>query len=81
MRSQGGPDDFASLGNQIQEPLDLFVQSALKRKPDLLAKVAEAQAAQASLRAARAAPLPKVSLAAMQDYSSLGRQSKAAATC
>ena len=63
------PANFASLGNQIQEPLDLFVQSALKQKPDLLAKVAEARAAQASLRAARAAPLPKVSLTAMQNYS------------
>ena len=62
------PANFASLGNQIQEPLDSFVQSALQ-KPDLLAKVAEAQAAQASLRAARAAPLPTVSLTAMQNYS------------
>ena len=68
MRTQGGPGEFATLGNQIQEPLDSFVQSALQ-KPDLLAKVAEAQAAQASLRAARAAPLPTVSLTAMQNYS------------
>jgi outer membrane protein TolC len=62
------PANFASLGNQIQEPLDSFVQSALQ-KPDLLAKVAEVQAAQASLRAARAAPLPTVSITAMQNYS------------
>ena len=65
------PVDFASLGNQLQEPLDLFIQAALKQKPDLLAKVAEAQAAQESLRAAKANPLPKVSLTAMQNYTRL----------
>lgn len=56
------PADFNRLGNQLQEPLDRFVQSALHRRPDLLAKVAAAQAAEARIRAARADYLPKFSL-------------------
>ena len=56
------PADFNRLGNQLQEPLDRFVQSALHRRPDLLAKVAMVQAAEARVRAVKADGLPKFSL-------------------
>ena len=62
------PYDFSKLGRRLQDPLDHFVQAALAKKPDLLAKVAEAQAAEQALRSARANPLPKFSLKAMQSF-------------
>lgn len=65
---QVAPYDFSRLGGHLQAPLDQFVQSALSKKPDLLAKVAQAQAAEQSLRAAKANPLPKFSLKAEQMY-------------
>jgi outer membrane protein TolC len=49
-------------------PLDQFVQSTLKQKPDLLAKVAQAQAAEQSLRATKASTLPQFSLKGVQSY-------------
>ena len=62
------PYDFSKMGRRLQDPLDHFVQAALAKKPDLLAKVAEAQAAEQALRSARANPLPKFSLKAMQSF-------------
>lgn len=62
------PYDFSKLGRRLQDPLDHFVQAALAKKPDLLAKVAEAQAAEQALRSAKANPLPKFSLKAMQTF-------------
>ena len=43
---QVAPYDFSRMDNRLQAPLDQFVQTALKQKPDLLAKVAKAQAAE-----------------------------------
>lgn len=65
---QVAPYDFSRLGGGLREPLDHFVQAALNKKPDLLAKVAQAQAAEQSLRAAKANPLPRFSLKASQVY-------------
>jgi len=65
------PYDFSKLGKRLREPLDHFVQAALAKKPDLLAKVAEAQAAEQALRSAKANPLPKFSLKAMQTFQQL----------
>lgn len=62
------PADFSKLGNGLLAPMDGFVRSTLEKKPDLLAKVADAQAALASLKAAKVSSLPKVSLQASQDY-------------
>jgi hypothetical protein len=62
------PYDFSRLDSRLQAPLDQFVQSSLKQKPDLLAKVAQAQAAEQSLRATKAGTLPKFSLKGVQSY-------------
>jgi outer membrane protein TolC len=62
------PYDFSRMDSRIQAPLDQFVQTALKQKPDLLAKVAKAQAAEESLRATKAGTLPQFSLKGVQSY-------------
>lgn len=62
------PYDFSRLGRRLEQPLDHFVQAALSKKPDLLAKVAQAQAAEQNLRSAKANPLPKFSLRAVQSF-------------
>lgn len=62
------PYDFSKMGRGLQEPLDHFVQAALAKKPDLLAKVAQAQAAEQNLRSAKANPLPKFSLKGTQSF-------------
>jgi outer membrane protein TolC len=62
------PYDFSRLDSRLQAPLDQFVQSAMKQKPDLLAKVAQAQAAEQSLRATKAGTLPQFSIKAIQSY-------------
>ena len=60
--------DFEKLRNGLQEPLDAYVKSALRKRPDLLAKVAVVQAREAELRAARADRLPKLALTGIADY-------------
>jgi outer membrane protein len=65
---QVAPYDFSRMDNRLQAPLDQFVQTALKQKPDLLAKVAKAQAAEESLRATKAGTLPQFSLKGVQSY-------------
>jgi outer membrane protein TolC len=60
--------DFAKLCNGLQEPLDNYVKAALRKRPDLLAKVALVQAREAELRAARADRLPKLALTGVADY-------------
>ena len=60
--------DFSRLDSRLQAPLDQFVQAALKQKPDLLAKVAQAQAAEQSLRATKAGTLPQFSIKGVQSY-------------
>lgn len=65
------PADFAALGNELREPLNRYVDAALQRRPDLLAKVATAQAAEARVRAARADRLPKIALNGVADYQQL----------
>ena len=62
------PYDFSRLDNRLQAPLDQFVQASLKQKPDLLAKVAQAQAAEQTLRATKAGTLPQFSLRGVQNY-------------
>jgi outer membrane protein len=62
------PYDFSRLNGRLVDPLDQFVQSTLKQKPDLLAKVAQAQAAEQSLRATKASTLPQFSLKGVQSY-------------
>jgi len=62
------PYDFSKLNGRLVAPLDQFVQSTLKQKPDLLAKVAQAQAAEQSLRATKASTLPQFSLKGVQSY-------------
>ena len=62
------PYDFSRMDSRLQAPLDQFVQTALKQKPDLLAKVAKAQAAEESLRATKAGTLPQFSLKGIQSY-------------
>ncbi len=62
------PYDFSRLDGRLVAPLDQFVQTALKQKPDLLAKVAQAQAAEQSLRATKAGTLPQFSLKGVQSY-------------
>jgi outer membrane protein TolC len=62
------PYDFSRMDSRLQAPLDQFVQTALKQKPDLLAKVAKAQAAEESLRATKAGTLPQFSLKGIQNY-------------
>ena len=62
------PYDFSRLDSRLQAPLDQFVRSAMKQKPDLLAKVAQAQAAEQSLRATKASTLPQFSIKAIQSY-------------
>lgn len=65
---QVAPYDFSRLDSRLVAPLDQFVQTALKQKPDLLAKVAQAQAAEQSLKATRAGTLPQFSLKGVQSY-------------
>lgn len=60
--------DFSKLGGGLLAPMGEFVNATLQRKPDLLAKVADAQAAAASLKAAKVSSLPKFSLQGIQDY-------------
>ena len=60
--------DFSRLDSRLQAPLDQFVQAALKQKPDLLAKVAKAQAAEQSFRATKAGTLPQFSIKGVQSY-------------
>ena len=60
--------DFSRLDSRLQAPLDQFVQAALKQKPDLLAKVAKAQAAEQSFRATKAGTLPQISIKGVQSY-------------
>jgi len=60
--------DFSRLDSRLQAPLDQFVQAAFKQKPDLLAKVAQAQAAEQSLRATKAGTLPQFSIKGVQSY-------------
>ena len=62
------PYDFSRLDSRLQAPLDQFVQSAMKQKPDLLSKVAKARAAEQSLRATKAGTLPQFSIKAIQSY-------------
>ena len=62
------PYDFSRLDSHLQAPLDQFVQSAMKQKPDLLAKVAKAQAAEQSFRATKAGTLPQFSIKGVQSY-------------
>lgn len=62
------PYDFSRLDNRLTAPLDQFVQNTLKQKPDLLAKIAQAQAAEQALRATKAGTLPQFSLRGMQTY-------------
>ena len=62
------PYDFSRLDSRLQAPLDQFVQSAMKQKPDLLAKVAKAQAAEQSFRATKAGTLPQFSIKGVQSY-------------
>jgi len=62
------PYDFSRLNGRLVAPLDQFVQFTLKQKPDLLAKVAQAQAAEQSLRATKASTLPQFSLKGVQSY-------------
>jgi outer membrane protein TolC len=56
------------LGNRLGTPLDQFVQTAMRSKPDLLAKIAQAQAAEQSLKATKAGTLPLFSIKAIQSY-------------
>ena len=65
---QVAPYDFSRLDSRLVAPLDQFVQTALKQKPDLLAKVAQAQAAEQSLKATKAGTLPQFSLKGVQSY-------------
>jgi len=60
--------DFSRLDSRLQAPLDQFVQSAMKQKLDLLAKVAKAQAAEQSFRATKAGTLPQFSIKGVQSY-------------
>ena len=60
--------DFGKLRKGLQEPLDNYVKAALRKRPDLLAKVAVVQAREAELRAARADRLPKLALTGIADY-------------
>jgi len=60
--------DFSRLGAGLLSPLDQFVKATLEQKPDLLAKVADAQSALASLKAAKVSGLPQFSLQGGQDY-------------
>lgn len=60
--------DFSRLGSGLLSPLDQFVKATLEQKPDLLAKVADAQAALASLKAAKVSGLPQFSITGGQDY-------------
>ena len=60
--------DFSRLNSRLQAPLDQFVQTALNQKPDLLAKVAKAQAAEQSFRATKAGTLPQFSIKGTQSY-------------
>jgi outer membrane protein len=60
--------DFSKLGKGLLSPLDQFVKATLDRKPDLLSKVADAQAALSSLKAAKVSGLPQFSLQGGQDY-------------
>lgn len=55
----------------LPRSLDEAVQSALHHRPDLLAKVATVQAAEAELRAARRDRLPKIALEGLGGYSRL----------
>jgi len=61
--------DFDSLGRTLPKSLDQYVKAALRKRPDLLAKVAAARAAEARIRAAKADRLPKLSLVGVADYS------------
>lgn len=63
--------DFSRLGESFREPLENYLSSALRNRPDLLGKVALAQAAEAKLRAAKSQSLPKLSLNGVADYSYL----------
>lgn len=62
------PADFGKLRKGLQEPLDNYVRAALRKRPDLLAKVAVVQAREAELRASRADRLPKLALTGIADY-------------
>lgn len=62
------PADFGKLRKGLQEPLDNYVKAALRKRPDLLAKVAVVQAREAELRASRADRLPKLALTGIADY-------------
>jgi len=61
--------DFGKLRRGMQEPLDNYIKSALRKRPDLLAKVAVVQAREAELRASRADRLPKLALTGIADAS------------
>lgn len=63
--------DFSRLGESFREPLEKYLNSALRTRPDLLAKVALAQTAEAKLRAAKSESLPKLSLTGIADYTYL----------
>jgi len=63
------PADFGKLSKGLQEPLDNYVKAALRKRPDLLAKVAVVQAREAELRASRADRLPKLALTGVAGYS------------
>jgi outer membrane protein TolC len=62
------PADFGKLRKGLQQPLDNYVKAALRKRPDLLAKVAVVQAREAELRASRANRLPKLALTGIADY-------------
>ena len=65
---QVAPYDFSQLNGRLVAPLDQYVDATLKQKPDLLAKVAQAQAAEQALRATKASTLPQFSLRGVQSY-------------
>ena len=59
--------DFSRLGESFREPLESYLSSTLRSRPDLLAKVALAQSAEAKLRAAKSEGLPRISLTGIAD--------------
>lgn len=62
------PTDFRKLTTALQKPLDQHIRMALRQRPDLLSQVSSVQAAEARLRAARAARMPTLALDAVAQY-------------
>lgn len=63
------PSGLSRNRQKIPATLDAAIRSALQHRPDLLAKVAIVQAAEANLRAARRDRLPKIALEGGAGYS------------